>query len=166
MPLNLKKNLSLIATVIVIVIISIAGYYLINQKKGPYPASALTSITYKWGMGDSLTNSYNSATGNYQYLNAKDSLIKTRVKLRANNIIFLHSKADELDLWNLPSVIANKNADLKSDKVLRFEIVFNYEKKSKKIVFLTDYDEDLAVAHKIEQLQKTIRQTIDEVEDR
>lgn len=163
---QIKKNISFIATVVVIIIISIAGYFVINKQKGPFSASELVSIEYKWGLGDSLVNAYNSATGNYQYLDNRDSLITKKLKLRANNIIFIHSKANELDLWTLPNVIANKNADLKTDQTLRYEIIFNYETKVKKIVFLTNYDEDMGVLDRVSQLQKTIKSTIDEVEDR
>ena len=162
----LKKNISLIATVAVILIASVGGYYLINLKQGPYPASTFIGVTYKWGVGDTLVNTYNSATGDYQYLDNKDQLVKKNVKLHANNIIFLHSKANELDIWSLPEVIANKKEDLNSAKVLRYEMIFNYEKKTKKIILMTDYDEDIAVANRAEQLQKIIKQTIDEVEDR
>jgi hypothetical protein len=163
---RIKKNISFIATVVVIIIISIAGYFVINKQKGPFSASELVSIEYKWGLGDSLVNVYNSASGNYQYLDNKDSLITKKLKLRANNIIFIHSKANELDLWTLPNVIANKNANLKTDQTLRYEIIFNYETKVKKIVFLTNYDEDMGVLDRVSQLQKTIKSTIDEVEDR
>ncbi|TKC10569.1 hypothetical protein FA048_10330 [Pedobacter polaris] len=166
MAFELRKNLSLIATVAVIIIAGIGGYYLINLKQSEYPVSTFISVSYKWGVGDTLLNSYNSATSDYQYLNNRDSLIKTKVKLRANNIIFIHSRANELDLWNLPNVIANKNADLKSDKVLRYEMVFTYEHKTKKIIFLTDYDENPSIAIAADELQKVIKQTIDEVEDR
>ncbi len=162
----LKKNLSLIATIAVILIAGVGGYYLINLKQGPYPASTFISLSYQWGVGDTLSNSYNSATGDYQYLDNRDRLIKKSVKLHANNIIFIHSKANELDIWSLPDVIANKNEDLTNKKVLRYELVFNYEKKTKKIIYLTDYDEDIAVADRADQLQKMIKQTIDEVEDR
>lgn len=166
MAVELKKKLSLIATFAVILIVGIGGYYLINLKQGPYPASSFVSLTYKWGVGDTLANSYNSATGEYQYLNNKDSLVTTKVKLNANHIIFIHSKANELDLWKLPDVIANPKANLKSDKVLRYEMTFYYEGKTKKIIYLTDYDENVTIAAEAEQLQKVIAQTINEAEDR
>ena len=109
---------------------------LISKQKGPFSASELVSIEYKWGLGDTLANSYNSATGNYQYLDNRDSLIRKTLKLRSNNIIFIHSRANELNLWSLPSVIANKDANLNSTQVLRYEITFKYETKAKKIVLL------------------------------
>ncbi len=166
MAMELKKRWSLLATLATILIIAIGGYYLIQLKQGPYPASAFVSLTYKWGVGDTLLNSYNSANGDYQYLNNKDSLVHTKVKLNANHLIFLHSKANELDLWKLPAIIANPNANLKSDKILRYEMNFNYEGKSKKIIYLTDYHQNAAIADAADQLQKVILQTLTEAEDR
>lgn len=166
MTFELKKSISLIATIVAILIVAIGGYYFINLRKGPYSASDFISVNYKWGVGDTLLNSYNSATGDYQYLDKRDSLIKTNVKLRANNIIFIHSKANELDLWKLPNVIANPNTNLKSKQVLRYEMVFNYEQKAKKIVFMTNYEEDPAIGNAAAELQKLIAQTISEAEER
>ena len=166
MAFDFKKSISLITTCVLVVLISVVGYYFINLGKGPYKASDFVSISYKWGVGDTLANSYDSATGDYQYLDSRDSLLKTNVKLRANNIIFIHSKADELNLWQLPDVIANPNANLKSDQVLRYEFVFTYEKKKKKIIYLTDYNYNPDVASRADGLQKMIKQTIDEAEER
>ena len=166
MAVEFKKRLLLISTVVVLAIAAFGGYYLLNLKKGPYPASEFVYLSYKWGVGDTLVNSYNSATGEYQYLNNKDSLIKTNVKLHANNIIFLHSKANELNFWNLPTVIANANADLKSHNVLRFEIVFNYENNNKKITYYTNYTDNMEIATTARALQKVIEQTINEAEER
>ncbi|MBY0542561.1 MAG: hypothetical protein K2P75_04095 [Sphingobacteriaceae bacterium] len=166
MAFDIKKNLSLIATVVIIFTIAIGGYYLINLGKGRYAAADFVAVNYKWGVGDTLVNAYDSATGDYQYLDNRDSLIKTNVKLRANNIIFLHSKANELNLWQLPNVIANKNADLKNDKVLRYEITFVYEKEAKNIIYLVDYNENPTIALAADELQKMIKKTIDEAEER
>lgn len=166
MALQVKKHLLLISTLIVIGVAAIGGYYLINIKQGPYSAAQFVSLQYSWGIGDSLANHYNSATGDYQYLDAKDSLIRTNVKLHSNQIIYIHSKANELDFWNLPDVIANPGTDLKSDKILRYEMVFAYEGKTKKIIFFTNYNEDMAVADKAAQLQQILAQTINEAEDR
>ena len=161
-----KQRLLLISTVVVLAIAVIGGYYLLSVKQGPYPASKFISITYKWGVGDTLVNSYNSATGEYQYLNNKDSLVKTNVKLHANNIIFLHSKANELDFWKLPELIANKNADLNNKGVLRYEMVFNYEGKSKKISYYTNYTDYIAIATAAQALRKLVEQTINEADER
>lgn len=166
MALAIKKNLMLISTIVVIAIAAIGGYYLLNIKQGPYSAAQFVSVQYSWGVGDTLANHYNSATGDYQYLDAKDSLIHTNVKLHSNQIIYIHSKANELDFWNLPAVIANTGSPLKSDKILRYEMVFTYEGKTKKIVYLSNYDEDIAIADKALQLQRILAETINEAEER
>ena len=161
-----KKNLSLIATIAVILIASVAGYYFINLKHGPYPVSTFVAVDFKWGVGAELPNSYNSVKGEYKYLDNKDSLHIVKVKLRANEIIFLHGKINELDFWQLPDVIANPNSDLKSAKILRYEIVFTYEQKRKKVIYLTDYTEDQGIAVRADELQKIITKTINEAEER
>lgn len=166
MAVEFKKRLLLISTVLVIAIAAFGGYYLLNLKQGPYSASKFVSINYKWGVGDTLVNSYDSATGQYQYLNNRDSLVKTNVKLHANNIIFLHSKANELDFWNLPEVMANANTDLKREEVLRYEMIFNYEGKSKKIIYYTNYTDNMVFATSAQNLQKIVEQTINEAEER
>jgi hypothetical protein len=162
--MKLRKSITVIATLIIIAVAGFSAYYFINLNKGPYASSDLASVSYKWGVGDTLINSYNSATGDYQYLDSRDSLIKIKLKLRANNIIFLHSKANEAGLWKLPGVIANPNANLKSDKVLRYEIVFNYEQKAKKIIFMTDYVQDQVIANSVAKIQAAIEQTLKERE--
>ena len=163
---TLQKNFKLIALVAVILIVGIGGYYLFNLKKGPYQAADFISISYQWGVGDTLVNSYHSATGAYQYLDNKDSLVKKALRLNANHMIFLHSRASEIDIWGLPSVIANQNADLKSDRVLRYELTFNYEQKTKKIVFMTDYNKDPKIANAAAELQELVAQILAEAESR
>ena len=161
-----KNKISFIVTLLVVVIASIGGYYILKLKQGPYSASKFVSISYRWGVGDTLLNSYNSATGEYQYLDQKDTLIKTTVKLHANNVIFLHAKANELDFWQLPEVMINDKTELKSKEVLRYEIIFNYEGKSKKITFYTNYTDNMAFATTAQALQKIVAQTINEAEER
>ncbi|RZK54157.1 MAG: hypothetical protein EOO87_11150, partial [Pedobacter sp.] len=92
MGLSLKKNLSLIATIVVILLVGVVGFYFLRLKQGPYQVVDFDNLTYKWGTGDTLANVYDAKIGNYQYLNAKDSLVKTNVKLRSNNIIYIHNK--------------------------------------------------------------------------
>jgi hypothetical protein len=161
---SFKKNLSLIATIAVILIVAIGGYYLVNLRQGPYPVASFVSLSYKWGVGDSLVNTYDSNSGTYQYLDNRDSLRKTRVKLNANNVIFLHNKANEIGLWELPDVIGFKSNNPK-DSVLRYEIVFKYEKKTKKIVYYTN-SENADVAFKATKLQEIVAQTIKEASER
>ena len=99
-------------------------------------------------------------------MDSRDSLVKTNVKLRHNDIIYLHNKANELGLWNFPEVIANEGEDLKSSKVLRYEIKFNYKRKSKQVIFMTDYTEMPKLRDVAGQMQKLITQSINDAEER
>lgn len=163
---TIAKNSSLIAIIAVILIASIGGYYILNLKQGRYKASSFNYLIFKWGVGDTLANSYNSKTKQYQYLDRKDALVKKKLTLHTNEVIFLHSKLSEYDFWTLPKVIANKNTDLKDPKVLRFEITVSYDTQTKKVIYLTNYDDDQAVAGRIDALQKIIAQTVSESEER
>ncbi|PIH03273.1 hypothetical protein CS542_02530 [Pedobacter sp. IW39] len=42
----------------------------------------------------------------------KDSLIRTNVKLRDNDIIYIHNKTSELGFWNFPDVISMRELTL------------------------------------------------------
>lgn len=164
MGLALKKNLSLIATIVVILLVGVVGFYFLRLKQGPYQVVDFDNLTYKWGIGDTLANVYDAKTGNYQYLNAKDSLVKTNVKLRSNNIIYIHNKLNEIGFWNMPSVIKNKSGV--SNEVLRYEFELVYGKNRKKVIYYTDYDENQELRVKAKEVQQLISQTIEEVENR
>ncbi len=160
------KKIFLALSIIVPFLIYCVVYYRPMIMNAPFKSSEFVSLTYKWGVGKELENSYDSATGNYQYVNSKDSLIKTNVKLRKNDIIYLHNKANELGLWNFPDVIANRGDDLTSPKILRYEIQFNYKRKSKKVIILSNYDEIPKLRDVSAQMKNLVAQTIDDAEER
>jgi len=151
---------------LVVFIVVVGGYYITKLRSGGKKAISFVSLTYKWGVGDTLQNSYNSKTGEYQFLDQQDKLIKENFKLRTNNVIFLHSKINEQDLLNVPDTIANPSANLKDDKVLRYEFKFVYDDTVKNIIYLTNYDKDPLIANKASALQKTVQQIITEAEER
>ena len=163
MAFNFKKNLSLIATLAVILIISLVGYYVISLKKAPYSVTDFESFTYKWGVGDSLLNSYSSKNGSYEYVNNRDSLIKTHVKLRANDIIFIHNKINELGLWSLPEIIGKKVENSKSPV---YDLQFIYKEKSKRILIYSDFDDNPQLLDSAMQIKNIVQQAIDEAESR
>ena len=164
MAFSLKKNFSLLATVAVILVVAVRGYYLINLKQGRYPVSSFVSVSYKWGVGDTLVNTYDSQTEEYSYLDNRDSLHHTKVKLNANNVIFLHNKANEVGLWELPEVIGSKSNNPK-DTVLRYEMIFRYEQQTKKITYYTN-SENADLSYKASKLQQILAQTIEEASQR
>ena len=153
-----------IASVLFIVVVG--GFYIMKLRSGGKRAVSFVSLNYQWGVGDTLQNSYNSQTGNYQYVDKSDQLIKKNFKLRTNNVIFLHSKINEQDLLNLPDTIANVGANLKDSTVLRYEFTFVYDDMTKHIVFLTNYDGDPTILSKAGALQKFVQQIVFEAEER
>lgn len=163
MSAKLKFTLKIISVVFIVIV---GGYYIMKLRSGGKKAVAFVSLTYKWGTGDTLQNSYNSKTGDYQFLNQRDQLIKENFKLRTNSIIYLHSKINEQDLLNVPDTIANKDANFNDSTVLRHEITLVYDDETRYIIYLTDYDGDPAVSNKASALQKYVQQIIIEAEER
>jgi hypothetical protein len=160
------KKIYLLLTIVVPFLAYCVFYYRPIISNAPFRSDEFVSFQYKWGAGNDLPNSYDSATGDYQYLNAKDSLVKTNVKLRHNDIIYLHNKANELGLWNFPEVIANAGTDLNKSKVLRYVIQFNYKRKTKKVIFLTDYNDIPKLKDVAGQMKTLIESTINDAEER
>jgi hypothetical protein len=160
------KKIFLALTIIVPFLAYCIIYYVPMFRNAPFKLKEFESIEFKWGLGNNLENSYNSATGDYQYVNAQDSLIKTNVKLRKDEILYLHSKASELGFWNFPDLIANAGTNLDSSKVLRYVMVFNYKTKSKKVVYLTDYTEIQKLKGLAEQMKTLLMQSINDAEER
>jgi hypothetical protein len=163
---NRGKKIFIIVSIVIPFLIYCVIYYTPMLKNAPFKSAEFISLNYKWGVGKTLDNSYDSATGEYQYLNAKDSLIKTNVKLRKDDIIYLHNKATQIGFWNFPELIANKTVDTTNARVLRYELEFKYKRVSKKVIYLSDYKEipklrDLAV-----QMKTLVEQTINSAEQR
>lgn len=160
------KRIFLLLTIVVPFLAYCIIYYTPIIRNAPFRSNEFVSFTYKWGMGNDLVNSYNSATGEYQYLDKRDSLIKTNVKLRQNDIIYLHNKANELGYWNFPDVISNAGTDLNKSKVLRYVFEFKYKRKSKKVIFLTDFNDIPKLADVAGQMRTLVENTINDAQER
>ena len=163
---NRGKKLFIFFTVVVPLLIYSIVYYAPIIRNAPFKAKEFVSITYKWGVGENLENSYNSATGEYKYLDDKDSLIIKHVKLTERDKKFLDSNADEQGFWNLPSVVANNEEDIKSSKAVRYYMEFNYQKKSKIVTYLSDFDGNPRMKGAPAQMQKIIEQTLIDAEEK
>jgi hypothetical protein len=161
-----SKKIFLIITVVVPFLIYCVAYYRPILKNAPFRSDEFVSIQYKWGTGKTLLNTYNSATGDYQYLNSKDSLVKTNVKLRKDDIIYLHNKASDLGFWNFPEVIANQGTDVANTAKLRYELQFNYKRISKKVIYVSDFEETPKLRDLAVQMKTLVEQTINDAEDR
>ena len=134
-------------------------------KNAPYKFSEFESLSIKYGTNANLANQYNSKTGEYQYLNKQDSLIRKRVKLTKDDLLLLHRKAAQLGYWNFPSQIVNEEKQVNSE-TLRYIIEFNYERKKKSVVFDNNYNGDPKLTDAARRLIGEITTSINDAEDR
>ncbi|TCC87348.1 hypothetical protein EZ428_21875 [Pedobacter frigiditerrae] len=160
------KKIFLALSIIVPFVIYCVIYYAPIIRNAPFKAKEFVSLEYKWGAGNNLENSYNSATGEYRYYNNEDSLIVTKVMLTERDKKFLDSNADEQGFWNLPDVVANDENDLKNSKAVRYFMKFNYETKSKEVTYLSDFNGNPKMKDAAAQMQKIIEQSIIDAEEK
>jgi hypothetical protein len=171
---SVLDNRLLVPGVIVLLIVvfvfirrPIVSYYHAAFKEAPYDFSELKSIVFKYGEGDSLVNQYDSGSGEYQYLNRKDSLVKTHLYLTTNDLLYLHHKAAELGYWDFPS--NEKTSDTLSIHGLKpvvFLIEFNYKHNSKKVFFSSSYNGPQKLVEANQQLITEIQNVLRTAEDR
>jgi hypothetical protein len=146
---------------------SIAGYYRQIFRPSPYDFSEFKSIVFKYGEGDSLVNQYNSETGEYQYLDRSNQLVKTQMYLTRNDLLYLHRKAAELGFWDFPSKELNTDTT-NTNGVRPFEylVEFNYRHSTKTVLFDANYDGPQQLVDANRLLIKEIESAINEADDR
>src|SRR5690606_19928206 len=114
-------------------------YYSQMFKNAPFRFADFESIVLKYGDGDNLINQFNSKTGVYQFVNVRDSVIVDTVRLRKDDLQYLHGKATQLGFWNLPDDMTSGAPDM-TEPVARFYLQFNYKEKSKEVTLDADFD--------------------------
>jgi len=121
---------------------------------------------FEYGNGDSLVNKWNSKTKDYQYLTEHDSLVKMKLHVRNDDLLFLHRKAAELGFWNFPNVEENDSLKAKGTKTPHYLIEFNYKHKSKKVLFDEAFNGDPKLKDANQQMIKLIQQVLNTEEER
>ncbi len=159
-----SKKIFLALSIIIPFLIYCFYYYGMMVKNAPYKFSEFESLTFKYGLGDSLVNQYNSKTALYQYVNENDSLIKKKVKLSKDDLLVLHRRAAQLGFWNFPSKIVNEGQPLKNTP--HYYIELSYKKKSKNVLFDLDYNGDPKLKDAVRRLIEEVSNTINDAEDR
>jgi hypothetical protein len=155
------KKIFLALSIIIPMIIYCYIYYKPIIQNAPFRKSDFVSMQYKWGIKDTLENHYNSLDGDYQYLNSQDSLLKKTVFLKSDDILYMHSKANEIGLWNFPDTIGYKKPN-----VMHFEITFNYKEKSKNVVVYSNFDGNPKLRDAASQMRSVIVETLNTAEKR
>lgn len=160
------KKIFLAICILVPFILYCVYYYGIMIKNAPYKFSEFESIAFKYGLGDSLINQFDSRTGIYQYVNENDSLIKTHVKLSKDDLLYLHRKASELGFWNFPEKLSGSNNPSRSTYSPHYYLQYNYRRKSKHVLLDYDYNANPKLADAARQLMKEVSTVINDAEDR
>jgi hypothetical protein len=160
------KKIFLGICIILPFLIYMVYYYSIMVKNAPYRFSDFESITFKYGLGDSLVNQYESKTGYYQYVNSRDSLVITKVKLRKDDFLYLHRKAAELGFWNFPEQIIGEGDMVQSANIPNYYLEFKYKDKTKHVFFNTGYKDDPKLNDAAKNLISEVSNMINDVRDR
>lgn len=160
------KKIFLVLTIVVPFLLYCVYYYSRMIKNAPYKFTEFKSFVIQYGTSDSLLNKYNSQTGEYQYLNRRDSLIKTNLLLTKSDLLYLHRKAADLGFWDFPSQEMGDSVKNKGAKTVRYYIEFNYQRKSKKVLFDESFDGDSRLKDANEHLVKEIMRVLADAEDR
>ncbi|HWZ02553.1 MAG TPA: hypothetical protein VNX40_03020 [Mucilaginibacter sp.] len=162
-----SKKIFLFGTIIGSFVIYSVIYYAGVFKNAPYKFTEFKSIVFKYGPGDSLVNSYNSLTGECDYINKRDSLVKTHLNLTTNDLLYLHRKAADLGFWDFPEKELNSDTtQFRKGKPTHYYIEFNYKHKSKKVLFDESFNGDVRLRDANAQLIKEITHVLADAEDR
>ncbi len=138
-------------------------YYGMVFKNAPYKFTEFDSIVFQYGDRDSLVNKFNSKTGEYQYLNVRDSLVKKHLRLNKDDLLYLHRKAANLGFWDFPSDETGDSVKT-GPKPLRYIIEFNYKRKSKKVIFDENFYGDTRLIDANRHLIGEIKQVLNREE--
>ncbi len=115
-------------------------YYSNMIKNAPYRFSDFEYITISYGTRDSMLNQYNSATQDYQYLNRSNQVVKQKLKLTDDDLLYLHRKAMEMGFWNVDDDMTTPRKDsLEGRDVPRYTLEYKYKEKRKQVTLDADY---------------------------
>jgi len=160
------KKAFLILSIALPFLIYCVYYYSMMIGNAPYKFSEFKSIVFKYGTDDSLINKWDSRTGEYQYLNSHDSLVKKHLHIRNDDLLYMHRKAAELGFWNFPNREINDSLKQKGIKSTHYYIQFNYARKSKTVIFDDGFDGDPKLKDANEQMIKVIEKVLADEENR
>ncbi|WP_017259190.1 hypothetical protein [Pedobacter arcticus] len=131
-------------------------------KNAPFKFAEFENITIKAGSGGYFDKIFSSKTGDYEYINNQDSLVKQKVKLSKDDLLYLHRKAVDLGFWNMSKdMIADT-----SGKSPRYFIEYDYQRKKKIVEIDAAYNGDMKVKGAALELIETINKTINIAADK
>jgi len=169
-PLNIyimsdrTKKIFLAVCIVVPFLLYCFYYYSQMFRNAPFRFADFESIVLKYGHGDDLVNQFDSRTGRFQYLNNRDSLVVDTVRLRKDDVQYLHGKATQLGFWNLPEDMTSGDADGK--QTARFFLQYNYKEKSKEITLDADFNGNPKMRDVAKSMVDEVMRVIDDARNR
>lgn len=130
----------------------------------PYRYSDFQSIILTYGEGDDMHSHFDSSTGIYTYRNSRDSTVTDTIRMRNDDLLYLHRKAAELGFWNLPEDMTSDGDD--SADVPRFVLQYNYLEKSKTVTYDADFDGHPKMKDAARSVIDEVRRVISDVRGR
>ena len=159
---NRNKKIFLIASITVPFLLYSGYYYGVMIKNAPYKFVELDHISIQYGNRDSMLNMYNSKTANYQFLTKRNTLVKTKLHLRNDDLLYLHRKAADLGFWDFPS----KELGDTTEKAPRYIIEFGYKRKTKRVIFDANFAGNPKLKDANERLIKEILSVVNTAQDK
>ena len=135
-----SKRIFLAICIIVPFIIYCWVYYSSMVKNAPYRFSDFESLELTYGTQDSMLNHYNSIDAVYQYLTKDNRVMRDTVRMRKDDLLYLHRKAMELGFWNVDDDMTTKRENTAEGKnIPRYVLKYTYKEKSKEVTLDADY---------------------------
>jgi len=110
------KKIFLAASIVLPFLLYCGYYYGMMIKNAPYKFSEFETLTFNYGTGDSLLNQFDSKTQHFQYVNKSGEVVKGRLKLRKDDLLYLHRKAADYGYWDFPSNMTTEPRNPKSPR--------------------------------------------------
>ncbi len=161
-----SKKIFLAVCIIVPFFLYCYYYYSTMLRNAPFRFSDFESIVLKYGEGEELPNQFDTRTGIFQYLNTRDSLVYDTLRLRNDDLLYLHRKAAELGFWNLPEDMTTPPDTSRADDIPRFYLEFNYKEKSKIVTLDADFEAPEKMKGTAKSVIDEVRRVISDVRDR
>jgi hypothetical protein len=159
MILTRGKRIFLAMSIILPFLFYCIYYYGMMLKNAPYKFVEFESMSIQYGERGNLVNKYDSKTAEYQYLDRRDSLVKKKLVLNNDDLLYLHRKAADLGFWDFPEDETGDSIKT-GNKPPRYIIEFKYQRKSKKVVFDSNFYGDQRLVDANQRLVKEILQVL------
>lgn len=135
-----SKKIFLIICITIPFLVYCFVYYSSMIKNAPFRFADFESIEITYGTPDEMVNTYNSKTQYYQYLTKDDKLMQDTLKMRKDDLLYLHRKAQELGFWNVDDDMTTPRKTPEEGRdIPRFVLKYTYKEKSKEVTLDADY---------------------------